>query len=133
LTYFNTEAHPIDGASLECCRAMRNKEKKHLDESLDVLAYVNPENLVERYIRLNAARNPENLALLQPLSISKSMKDEYEEDRVAEKLEEEKAHSRLLLACQNKTRYQPVDSFGCSLNNTFRIYTSLFNSHTYFP
>ena len=68
---------------------MRNKEKKHLDESLDVLAYVNPENLIERYIRLNAARNPENLALLQPLSISKSMKDEYEEDRVAEKLEEE--------------------------------------------
>lgn len=136
MTFFNTEAHPIDGASLECCRAMRNKEKnKHLDESLDVLAYVNPENLVERYIRLNAAaaRNSENLAHLQPLSISKSMKDEYEEDRVAERLEEEKAQSQLLLACQNKTRYQPIDSFGCSMNNTFRIYTSLFNSHTYFP
>lgn len=44
---FNTEAHPIDGGSLDCCMRLNSMKKKALEESIDL------NQVFERYIRLN--------------------------------------------------------------------------------
>lgn len=117
---------------MDCCRAIRDKERKNLDDDFELLKFLNAENLVDRYIQLSMAKK-ENLANFQPPIHSKTMKEEYDDDHKKRQLEIERAHAQMILECENKTRYQPTDPFGCSLNNTFRIHVSLLNSQTYFP
>ena len=55
--FFNTEAHPIDGASLECCRILRNKELKNEDEDMNIFNHLNLEKLFDRYVDLSTGSN----------------------------------------------------------------------------
>jgi hypothetical protein len=137
--FFNTEAHPIDGASLECCQAMREKDLGNKDEDWEMLESLNLKSLLNRYVQLRF--NNEKSFGYSPLDdinnpVYKTMKQEYFEDKLEFKRQEDQAEAQLLLYYQNRTRYElngGKNAFGCSLNKTFKPYTSLYNNPSYFP
>lgn len=142
LFVFNTEAHPIDGGSLECCRVQRGKQAS-LDET------VNLSQLVDRYLSLKSVKNTPVVDHLSSLRF-KNMRDEFKElrDQMANELRvyDLRNHCESSLTTSNnnlnistdffddKTRNRYRESaFTCSMNNTFRLATSFLNQPSYFP
>jgi mannosidase alpha-like ER degradation enhancer 2 len=123
--FFNTEAHPVDGAALECCRILRDKTKT---KDLDF------DKLVDQYVKLKSTKSP---ATVDDNSGKKSMKQEYQEIKAnmllkSEKIElcaDSKVKSNVTLN-KVKINYFPLS---CSLDDSFEIHTSLLNNFNFYP
>jgi len=137
--FFNTEAHPIDGASLECCRVLKSTNPEVKNESLSLLKRLNLTKLINRHIELNSKHSNVDI---------KGLNEEYKLLKKQEELEQLNKDSLRLNICSkmiNNTAhrefiinswdlYSSKDSpFTCSLENQFSRRMSFINNQNYFP
>ncbi|CAF0856710.1 unnamed protein product [Brachionus calyciflorus] len=146
LFFFNTEAHPIDGGSLECCRLLRLKEKNN-DEQLEILEKLDIENLIDRYVDLSTLEK--NLFLIENYDEHTSIKQDYEDYLKSIHLKEKIDEQKLEKYCRDKKEGKTtIDAqkkeldiiqmghnypFSCYLNESFNIFASTLNNFNYFP
>ncbi|RNA32625.1 ER degradation-enhancing alpha-mannosidase 2 isoform X1 [Brachionus plicatilis] len=134
--FFNTEAHPIDGASLECCQILGSEE----DEP-ELLP-----QLIDGYIESKSGHY-----LLDDLTkrkYFKTLNQEYEEFKQILREEEEKEAQEHQHFCKNKEEFKNIQKetslsvlrdkghdfpFTCFLNDSFNIHINTYNSFSYFP
>lgn len=134
--FFNTEAHPVDGAALECCRSFRSEE----DDS-ELIS-----ELIDRYMDIKFGQFSFNR--YEKSKEFKTLNQEYEELGRVERekeLQQDQDHEEY---CKNKedfkmTRKKPSLSdlretghnipFTCFLNDSFNIHINTYNSFSYFP
>ena len=122
--YFNTEAHPVDGASLECCRVLRDPQS---NENLNL------EDLLDKYLKMSLPdhqNEDEN---------KKTMRQEYQEikEKMKSKLEknelcEETNQTKLSNVTLNEKNVN-MFPLSCSLDDSFEINTNLFNNLNFYP
>lgn len=128
---FNTEAHPIDGAALDCCISMR--QTKH------DLAHLDVTQLIEKHSQQKQQ---------QQAKMEKSMREEFtelvEENR-EKRMAEEAQVKEMCTQWRNSPLSMELNSykekletghsypFTCSMNHTFRLHVSHFNSFSYYP
>jgi hypothetical protein len=153
LFIFNTEAHPVDGGSLECCRSQHSAGEANEANEIDMKIYdfLNIESLVDRYVRLSNQGAP--LPLSRPFATGKpTLQEEYK--KLQEKIKEEFKLDELKfkLFCESifnngssaslnsKLDFieeQPTSGhdfpFTCSLNNTFKVTAAYLNNLNNFP
>lgn len=100
LFIFNTEAHPVDGGSLECCRKQRLKEKENQDEDLNIFEHIDVDKLVDKMVVLSSPK--EYLHISSNLTDSKTLREEYEELQVKALKENAENQQKLKVYCENK-------------------------------
>lgn len=128
--FFNTEAHPVDGASLECCRSLNGAK-----QNTSLIDKLNLDKLIEKHILFDTNEKP-------------TLNKEYLEDKTKKEMEnlnENNWRSKLCDKITNDSVYKEfiVDSMTeyhrvgnplmCSLNDTFKLRMSYVNSENYFP
>ena len=147
---FNTEAHPIDGACLECCRTLNRKNSTAASTKSDL-----NRKLVDRYANLrlrNQLASSQELYNENRFSL-KSFDEEFDdlrheldrdEQRSDEKFKEYCFHTANLNDTQAQS-FKLIDDdqeallfghfypFRCSLNNTFKLRVNNLYTQSYFP
>jgi hypothetical protein len=148
LFIFNTEAHPVDGASLECCRVQRHnkaKDKKSID--MELYEFLDIDQILDRYVRLSSRQKnrspnrPRNLTSTKEeyLAMQEKMKEEFKLDELRVKLfcdslfTNETQKSRIDFVEEKKSTRVNQFPFTCSLNNSFRVRTHFLSSLSNFP
>ena len=141
---FNTEAHPIDGASLECCRALNSKKTSNKNLEYNILSNLNLDKLIDRFVDLksefrNRLENKLNKTMNQEF---RELKTELDNEL---KSHDDKQNSFCLKQKTNKpnnlfnnddnsgTLSTKSNPFLCSLNNTFALQVSFLNSQNFYP
>ena len=157
---FNTEAHPVDGASLECCRTLRSQTLNQNDLEMEVYDFLNIDKLLDRFVRLsNKNKYAYDKRESSDAYWNKTMKEEYEELRDNMQQEFQMNNLKFKQFCQSlfsnnngssttspsqmqtntfdllheKAIHSRNYPFTCSLNNTFRLSTTYLNSLNNFP
>jgi hypothetical protein len=128
---FNTEAHPIDGAALECCR-MLNLKNSNQDEDLNIFEEIQLDNLFEKFLALDSNSID--------LDFSNYIQNEYDELKRDDLNKEKKEQIKFEKMCA-KTRNSNViideKSFlsqnTCSTNDTFKLYVSYLANESFYP
>lgn len=131
--FFNTEAHPIDGACLECCRSLRSEKEE--SEFLP--------KLIDRYVDVKFGHY--SFGDYNKRSDFKTLNQEYEELRqfmIKKEAQEQENY------CKSKKEFQKLPEkaslttlreighdypFSCFLNDSFNIHINTYNSFSYFP
>lgn len=117
---FNTEAHPLDGAALECCRSFRANHNK-----TSLLKQVHLDGLLNKYLRVNE---------YEPIEKA------YETLREELDREDEQQEARFRHLCaklKNPNLASSCDTtdceINCSTNDTFQLHVSHLNNINFFP
>ena len=133
--FFNTEAHPIDGAALDCCVTLREKKSD--------LNNLNLNKLINRYVKLSTGSEID-----ENESDILTMKQEIDNLIGKNLMEEEERKVHLGEMCDKlKQNPQSVElnskeeikiwgheyPFTCSLNSSFKLDVSHLNNFNYYP
>ena len=117
---FNTEAHPIDGAALECCQTLKSKE--NLFNQLDL------SKLIDKYININSVRT--NIDVNQEYS---DLKHEFEVELEQTEVKFQKLCDKLKNTNLIISEMSFLTEMTCSTNDTFKLHVSYLNNESFFP
>jgi hypothetical protein len=133
--FFNTEAHPIDGAALDCCVTLREKKTE--------LNNLNLDKLINRYVKLSTG-----IEVDEDESVLSTMKQELD-DLIDKNIKEEDQSKVNLAEMCNKLKQNPQSvelnskeeikiwgheyPYTCSLNLSFKLDVSQLNNFNYYP
>ena len=149
--FFNTEAHPLDGAAIECCRVQRladkNKEGRE-DEYASLLRELNVESLIERYVSLSSpspSSSSRNSNIRKQSSDDEALSLMMDENAMSVAKSQTRLHRYCEHAANGETLVNLINdpsevvAWGhnypstCSLNDTFRVFASNLNSFSFYP
>jgi hypothetical protein len=154
LTFFNTEAHPIDGSCLECCRVQRLKQNENIHEDLQLFDKLDVEELIDKYLKLKTEQNQTSVEEIddeeQRFSKDKlTTSQKYEkfiedlqskeadrEDRFANYCKNVDANNQLVNIVNSEEKIKAFDHiypFSCSTSNSFRILLERLGQFSYYP
>jgi hypothetical protein len=152
LTFFNTEAHPIDGSCLECCRVQRLKQSENVHDDLQLFEQLDVEALIGKYLKLKTEQNQTTVAEYDDEDYSQdelSTGQKYEKFREDLQVEDVEREERFTTYCKNvdannqivnimnseeKIRaFDHTYPFSCSTSNSFRILLERLGQFSYYP
>ena len=132
--FFNTEAHPVDGGSLECCQSLRRK-----DTDDDPLSRLDVDNLLSKYVSVNSG---------EEFPSERSMKKDYEQFKKNSDTKKGEIENKIKQLCQRigndsvhkefivnsmKLYLDSSSAMTCSMNDYFNLRMQFYNTETYFP
>jgi len=153
LTFFNTEAHPIDGSCLECCRVQRLRQNGNVHEDLRLFDELDFEALIDKYLKLKTEQNQTRVGdekgnedYLQDELTTSQKYEKFKEDLLLEEVEREQnfatycknvdANNQLVNVVNSEEKVKAFDHiqpFSCSTSNLFRILLERLDQFSYYP
>jgi len=131
--FFNTEAHPVDGASLECCRMLRSKTDN--PETPSLLQSLNLEKLLNKHIGpFTTEKYKQNEDLVQDKA-NDLLKEEIERNffaNLCNRMVNNTVDRDFILSSMGQY-FNTQNPFTCTTNDTFSLQMSFINTQSYFP
>jgi len=132
--FFNTEAHPVDGASLECCRLLRSGVDS--PEGPDLLQSLDLSKLLNKHIRTLSgdSRNGQDESLVKekPDDELRKANERSFFANLCSRLGNDTVHRDFILSTMGEY-YQTRNPFTCTTYDSFELQMSFINSQSYFP